>query len=298
MNEHSREKNITFNNHNIDISTVPLGKGQDFITSGSGYYFTGELIHWILVLDGHGSDTCINFLRTYEWDEIILREKEIIKYIYNQFAKFMQIGYNFYDSGSTFSLVKIFPNKREIETINVGDSQIAIFVNNELTYINERHDPSNIYEYNRINHMLERYKPFIRLYDFKVISNDKLEYNLENYYCNFVNGTRISMTQSLGHNNKMSIMPCINKVVYNETDKIKIICGSDGFWDMISLDKNKFNDLNDLIELSCDELLKKIENRWKQKWFYDDIDENKNEVVRETVFTNIDDVSVGTYTNY
>lgn len=285
----------------VEIETQLLGKRQDYINSGSGYDNNGEYLFWILVLDGHGSDQCINFLKTYEWEEIILREPDIVKYINNQFIKFMKIGYVFSRSGSTFSLVKIY--KERIVTTNVGDSQISVFVNNDLLYLNEKHNLSNIKEKERVQTILNPHEPVSYYPDHKIASENKLVYTTKEFYCNYINGLTITMTQSLGHNNFLECFPDVKTVDYDsENDKVKVIIGSDGFWDMISLDKihNNFSDKEDLLNFDVDELMYKVVERWNKTWDYDDIDVEKGLVKSsgKLSLTNIDDVSIGIYSNY
>ena len=285
----------------MSVEIKQAGKGQDYINSGSGYDINGDFLYWILVLDGHGINKCIDFLKTYEWEEIILKENDIINYINNQFEKFMKIGYNFHISGSTFSLAKIYNNK--IITINVGDSQVAIFKNMELEYINEKHDLTNICEKERIMKKLQQLDPISYYYMHEIVNAEKLIFSMKEYYCNYLNGNKLSMTQALGHNNYLECYPDIKEIPYDlEKDKIKIIIGSDGFWDMITLKNNinNFTDLDDLLNLNSKGLLEKTINRWRQEWYYEDINNETNKVTSEGVllFDNIDDVSVGVYSNY
>ncbi len=297
----TREENSEFiKNSNVEIKTLPLGKSQDYINTGVGYDVNGERVYWILALDGHGTNRCIDFLKTYEWEEIILRENDIIKYINNQFVKFMKIGYVFSRSGSTFSLVKIYKDK--IITTNVGDSQTAIFINNDLVYINEKHNLSNIKEKERVKNILYPNEPITCHLDHKIVGENILTYTMKEYYCNYINGLTITMTQSLGHNNFLDCFPDIKTINYNsDKDKVKVIIGTDGFWDMISLDTNeKFNDVSTLLKYDCESLIGKAVMRWNQTWEYEEID-HKNEKKRSygyMSFTNIDDVSVGIYSNY
>lgn len=284
-----------------NIEARQLGKGQDFITSGSGYDKKGEFLYWILVLDGHGMDKCIDFLKTYEWEEIILNEDDVVKYMNTQFEKFMKIGYSFNMSGSTFSLVKIYNDK--IITVNVGDSQVAVFKNMELIYINEKHNLSNVNEKNRIMAKLDPNKPTTSFYEHEIVGTEKLKFRMKEYYCNYFCGIILTMTQALGHNNFFDCYPDIKEIQYDlQKDKIKVVIGSDGFWDMIALknDKSEFTDLDDLLNLNSSELVEKTVKRWNQEWSYEDIDNETNEIINEgtIAFGNIDDISVGVYLNY
>ena len=281
-----------------EIYNKPLGKNQDYICSGEGYNYECEYIKWILVLDGHGTNKCIDFLKTYEWNDIVLREKEPLKYIRTQFVKFRQIGYDFSRSGSTFSLVEIYKNK--IRCTNIGDSQTAVFKNNELVYINKKHNLQNELERNRVKYKLDQNNPSIKYEQHTIIEENQLYFFDIDYYAVFMNGLTLTVTQALGHNNYLDCIPEIQTIYYNNindnndnNDKIKIVIGSDGFWDMISLEKKRFNDIQDLLTLNSQELSEIVEKRWKQTWNCTHLGET-----HAVNFSNIDDISVGIITNY
>ena len=98
-------------------------------------------------------------------------------------------------------------------------------------------------------------------------------------------------TQSLGHRGITGLQPAVQQIDFGPNDEIKIIIGSDGFWDMIhSTDDNEM-----LISCnSSEELCKLAEHRWKQEWnFIENLEFPEN--IEKTYFDIFDDVSVGIY---
>ena len=135
MNKHS----ITY----INTQERHLCSGQDFATSGRNLLNkNGKLSDWLLLADGHGGDQTINVLRNLyidnKFEKIIADESPMIKlekYIKEQ---------NITDlSGTTCIIVKIFEDNI-IQCWNVGDSQVAIFVNSQMIYINCPHNSNNL----------------------------------------------------------------------------------------------------------------------------------------------------------
>ena len=117
----------------------------------------------------------------------------------------------------------------------------------------------------------------------KVISNNKVEI-VPSHAIIFNNLFVLAMSQSLGHHNLIELHPEVVEIPYNLSDKIRIVCATDGLWDLFI--ENDVNDINDNLNMNINELLDKYENRWKQEWILDNTIE---------VFDEYDDIGIVLY---
>jgi len=216
---------------------------QDFILSGKTKKF-----EFIVVADGHGFSTTINIIRNVDWFYLLTLEN-IEEEIYNLFS-----GTNTQNSGSTISIIKIFP--KYFEFFWIGDSKIILLERNKKKIIFQslNHDFQNKKEVERIKPFVkkiqEKYSPTILSLD--CTTEDLKKYNLHettprkkidgiitmeknSAYFSFSSLDKISMTHSLGHNNLTGKFLSYKKMLRKKNDEYKIIVGSDGLWDIIFL---------------------------------------------------------------
>ena len=118
-----QEQTIYTHNIEIDMGLVQLCKGQD--QTYSGVFIdeeTGEEGKWAMVTDGHGTNTCINFLRKIKQEklnEIVGKQSPVetmAKYV-NENAHIQKME----SSGATMCLVKIYKDNK-IAKIRTSDS--------------------------------------------------------------------------------------------------------------------------------------------------------------------------------
>jgi serine/threonine protein phosphatase PrpC len=244
---------------------IQLYKRQDLARSG-------ELDngHFAFVADGHGTDQCIKLLRSI--DPIMIASKpNPAEYVF----ELMQAIGDTTLSGTTFTFARIVPHngKRKVQVWNVGDSETHVFVNGALVYKTPPHNFLNEAE-------LERIKPFISYIDpvrapFPV-SSTRAELVLSPVG-HFKTGESLALSMAYGHNNMTGFAPSYWENEYEETDVVRAVCGSDGFFDMLVTDLSK----------TAEELATEAADRWKQKWEFFD---GKSTVV--TAFGDYDDVAV------
>jgi serine/threonine protein phosphatase PrpC len=263
-----QEQPIETHNIEIDMGVAQLCKGQDQTYSG---VFIDEETHeegkWAMITDGHGSNTCINFLRSIKQaklNEIIGTRSPVetmAKYI-NQNAK---IG-KYESSGATMCLVKIY--KDRIVCINCGDSRVIVYKNNESVFISKEHNSFNMNERRRI----EACYPGVKIdktTNIKIISENKM-IGIVGEYIDFPSGTRLMTSQALGHNGNTGYAPDYETIYYDENDSIKIIIGSDGLWEMVLKDNKE--EISKLANMHCKDILDFAVKRWLQEWeMYTDI---------------------------
>jgi len=230
-----------------------LGSKQDYAVKG----MVGELVY-IGVMDGHGNgvnkNKCIDLLRSYNFDEIASSDNPV-----GMIAAKLQ-PHDLRASGSTFTFARINKTEREIEVFNVGDSKTVIIINGKIVYTTPEHNFHNAAELRRTKDLVHSIRPTmapfpVNEHDVRMLRSD---------VGLFRNGDFLVPTQSLGHDNVTGLAPSIEKISYDKTDVVRVICGSDGFWDMY---------MEEYEQLSCDtpeNLIQLAEDRWKQQWnFYE-----------------------------
>jgi serine/threonine protein phosphatase PrpC len=257
--------------HDIDIQMglAQLCKAQDQTYSGDFIdEETGEKGKWAMVTDGHGSNTCINFLRYI--DQIKLNKIIGTKSPVETMAKYINDRANiriFESSGATMCLAKIY--KDRIVCINCGDSQLIVYKNSEPVFISKEHNAFNLNERKRLTScfpglQIEKTK------NIKIVSENKI-IGIVGEYIEFPSGTRLMMSQALGHNGNTGYAPDYQTISYNECDNVKIIIATDGFWDMVIKDDEE--EITNLLKMQCKDLLDFAVKRWLQEWeMYTDID--------------------------
>jgi len=264
----------------LSSSIRQLGKGQDFVTTGTTPNFD-----YIIACDGHGDDSCINELRDVEWATIILEEDPVAKL--REWLQTTRMAYVFM-SGSTLAIARIY--KDYIELINVGDSQLMVIMDNAVAYISEPHDLSNAEEKERVTPLLQRTTMGIKLV---VLSPTQIMAKRVPLavFSQYTTQLTLASTQSLGHCNVTGLCPSIVKIPY-DTQKIRVIVMSDGITDMLNVE----HDLSDLCTLTAEELADKYERRWMQEWI---VCEDKTATGEaKSTFGDYDDLLIGIWTNY
>lgn len=281
-------------------------KGQDMIKTGIYEINTGiskKPFIWMVCADGHGSNTVIDILKGIDYDNLFKKYDDLINMEIQEINNIIdQDEKDTKGSGSTITIVKIFEDK--IICSYLGDSSVRIFRNGYEYYKTKDHKYSNVNEKKRIDripkeiHSSSMTGKIKSSYSPQVLTLSSITM-IPSYYIYCPNGDRVNMTRCLGHGIKPRQM-CeseINVIRYNNhTDKIKLIIGSDGFWDMISETQD---DKNFLLEKNAESLCEMAFQRWKQEWIYE-FEINGEVVKSETKFEekDLDDISVGIWSNY
>ena len=241
-----------------------LCKGQDATFYGHAVDDeTGEEFDWSMCCDGHGTNSCIDAIRSIPPKTMnkMIASREPVQ----QFAQYLLRTRSVSpgeQSGSTMCLVKCFSNR--IVCINCGDSQTTVYKNGERVHITKVHNWSNADERTRVSNMRGR---FTKSNSFELVTDQHMR---QSYceYANFICGLIISCTQALGHNSASGYEPDVVVIPYNSTDRLRVVSGSDGIWDMVI--ENNVDDTNALRDLSCEQILDRYVNRWTQEWDMED----------------------------
>jgi len=249
----------------IEHAVIPLGKKQDYITSGTCIdEETGESCYWIAAFDGHGTDDVIQTIRNMDMASYMCSSNPIQK-IEQRIASVSNLSKHktrWICSGSTVSIVKVFSDK--IVCMNSGDSQTVVFIEDDLVYINTPHTMDNMAEVERVKRVIpDHYVLQVPKYVISTVSSMK---KAETTYIVYSEPERMCMvTQSLGHLQMLPCEPEVKIVEYKQHQNIVVFVGTDGFFDMTLLDDAK--EVMDMKNNSAVDSAKKVEQRWvKQDW--------------------------------
>lgn len=272
----------------ISKKVIQLCRGQDDAFEGTHINpITHEKYQYGIIMDGHGYDFTVDVIRDIlkkEMDTILNSENphlEIQSRIDKEYDRRFwscedninskenkqNIEHSMYSSGSTFLLCKLYETR--IELFSIGDSEAYVYINNNMVYNNPVHNWDNEIEQNR---MLARTDVHIRPVFTRVpriITPTKTGFANSACidYFDIESGhslTKLVPTQSLGHNSITQFVPEKITIPFQDQDKIQIVLGSDGLWDVFSPDHPE--DQSILMELDAFELANIAESRWKQEW--------------------------------
>ena len=294
---------IEQSNKTMEIELKQSVSAQDFISSGSFCdEINGRRFDYMLSADGHGTSFCIDILkelhRENKIEEYLTVENPMIK-----LGEFINSKYTLKKSGFCCVIVKIYqPIGKEsgiVKSWCVGDSQSAIIKNSELVYISCPHNLTNPSEVERLKEIRHLIQPCDSV---PKISTKTSVIPRKAQYINFISGVNssIAMSQALGHNGITGLVPEYYEHIFTDNDKIRVVIGSDGFWEQHIFDgpcqEDVDEDLLNLTTMSAKQLIDKMEARWKQVWKYYWIPGNTEKFV-ETDYPEdgIDDINVGVW---
>jgi serine/threonine protein phosphatase PrpC len=220
----------------MDSFTIQTGSQQDY--SGHGHYKTTS---YCFVFDGHGTNDCIDVIRSIDMNPIALSESP--PHAVQQLLPSMRTS-----SGATFVLARITENK--LEVFHVGDAKARVFINGVMIHETTDHTFLNPSE-------IERTKSFVRIQPCKApfpVSDTDVEM-IDSPVGYFNTGTKLVPSQALGHNGVTGLAPGHFVHTFDTFDHVRVVCGSDGFWDMLPPTEGK-----------AQALAEEAVRRWKQKW--------------------------------
>ena len=263
-----------------------LGSGQDHVIGTKGLMnpHTGELFDLLEVYDGHGGDTCIDAIRSMPTAQIIqdfaLPEVEI----QHRLSLNQKVSVS---SGSTFACAKIYKNRVECRT--VGDSQIVVFVNDEIRYTSPLHNWFNLDERVRIGKK-SGFKPSpMRDTCPELLSTTALTME-QAWRLNWGPSVIIVPTQSLGHYGITGLAAATYTIEFTDEDRVVVVAATDGVWDVMSPkfeeDKERF------LTMTAEQIAQVAAERWNQEWDFHPYPQNLGKDVSKESFPDKDDVGI------
>ena len=248
----------------IEARVKQLCKRQDATFYGHAVDdATGEEFDWTMCCDGHGTNSCIETIRSIPQNTMnkMIASAEPVQQIALYLLRTRSVA-PAEQSGSTMCLVKCFANR--VVCINCGDSQTTVYKNGERVHLTKVHNWSNAEERTRVINMRGK---FTKSSSFQLVTDKHMKYAYCEY-ADFMFGPLISCTQALGHNSATGYNPDVVVIHYTSADTLRIVSASDGVWDMVM--ENNVDDIAALRDLSCEQILDRYVNRWKQDWDMED----------------------------
>ena len=234
------------------------GSKQDFFVQGK----VGDM-HYLGVMDGHGGHACINYVRTLDFD-FIASQPDPAQTMWDLVQTKQSYG-----SGCTFTFARITD---VIEVWNMGDSLTQVFLNNQV-FTSERHTFLHPKEVERTKAWMERLEHTTA----PQVVDGRIQ-DVPSIVGHFRVGDKLVPSQCLGHNGCTGFEPHKMVLPYKSTDRIRIVCVSDGVTDMGV----------DLSEGTALEIVKEAERNWTKLWEYNG---------HETRFSSSDDISCVVWEN-
>lgn len=215
------------------------GSKQDFFVQGQ----VGDM-HYLGVMDGHGGHACINYVRTLDFN-FIASQPDPAQTIWD-----LVQTQKTYGSGCTFTFARI---THVIEVWNIGDSLTTVYLNDQV-FTSNIHTFLQPSEIERTQSLVERLEHTTAP---QVISDIHIQ-DMPSIIGHFFTGDKLVPSQSLGHNGCTGFAPHKMVLPYKSTDRIRIVCVSDGVTDMRV----------DLSEGTALEIAKEAERKWNKPWNY------------------------------
>jgi hypothetical protein len=250
----------------LDSALAQNVKKQDFVLTGS-YESNEHRVYWIINCDGHGSgvysDLIINFIRSLDLDEI-MKKDDPAGFIKSALPSNDQTTH----SGSTASLIKIFPDKAIVWWI--GDSEIMISDGETTIFKNTKHDLNNQTDLGKLEgiaKLVDRKKN-----KFVVIDDHTMDIQLGGYL-SFVHDpysntfTKMNMTRALGHCSITDTIGHFERAIipFEKDKKYTVVAYSDGVGDILQIhgaDENfiltEARKAKDIVDFA--------KKRWTQEW--------------------------------
>lgn len=257
----------------MGIAVKALGKGQDAPYCGSFVDECGTKGDYVALYDGHGENDCINSIRGFNQDEI-MADTNPVNSVREKISNYRTSRHcDMANSGSTFVYAKIVTENSDgsglgyISIGNVGDSELAVYINGERVFMTTPQiaktpgEMERLKKENRVRHFTtnDETKP-------KVHADGKLTME-KAYSINFLGMKPLVPSQSLGHNELTGYEPETKIMTFDlATDRVRVVAGSDGLWDLLNLDVPEDNEA--VLTMDADFLCEFAEGKWKQEWKY------------------------------
>jgi serine/threonine protein phosphatase PrpC len=269
----------------LSFAVEQMDKGQDYVCSGAGTdVLTGESFQWMMLTDGHGTHSCIEFIRSIptEKKSELLGQAEPVQAMAEFIDASGSVGL-WEETGSTVVIVKIYADRAV--GISSGDSQFIAFKNDHLEHVSPEHNCKNEAERTRIAGRIRGYEASsnIQIVEETVLAPMVSEYAL------FKPIGKLASTQALGHNSRTGYAPHVHVVSFEPGSKYRFVLGSDGLFDMMMLSHQP--DVEKLASLSSQGICDWTVARWLQLWTAR-IPDKPDQAFRYQK-KNCDDVSVG-----
>jgi serine/threonine protein phosphatase PrpC len=253
--------------------TIQLDKGQDHVDQGHYIKSDGQRVDWVVALDGHGNNSCINVVRKANMSEIMATDnpaQELQKLIdADKTPDHMKL-----QSGATFICAKM-SETTECTTLDIsyaGDSIAVVILNGKHIFTTEPHTLKHSKQMMRLikKGIVSASDPIIIQNNaFDLVNADTL-ISKRGEYIKLLTSQEprgyleMAPSNSIGHNGLYGSLDIDTaSFKFKKTDTVRVVLMSDGVSDIVDDRDTIFIEAE-----SATNIVQYAHERWKQKWNY------------------------------
>ena len=211
----------------------------------------------LLLVDGHGTDTLINWIRDLNEEILVsafMDNNNPIEFLENK------LRHSFIDtkqSGACVTAVKIRENK--IDIYKIGDTSARIYVNKELILETDDHSAQNKQEFERKKNEGAKFEKIMALYNLPPSKDGKINVSQkEGYYIHHSPLDVCISSRTMGHADKGKTSSTgkfieHKSIYFTKEDEVLMMVCSDGVWDLIykEEDLSGYTDASSIVLEAC-----------------------------------------------
>lgn len=253
--------------------TIQLDKGQDHVDQGHYIKSDGQRVDWVVALDGHGNNSCINVVRKANMNEVMANENPALE-LQKLIDADKTSGYMKLESGATFICAKM-SETTECITLDIsyaGDSIAVVILNGKHIFTTEPHTLKHSKQMMRLikKGIVSASEPtVIKCNAFDLVNSDTLISKKGEYIKLLTTQDphgylEMAPSNSIGHNGLYGSLDVDTaSFKFKKTDTVRVVLMSDGVSDVVD-DKDTI-----FIEAeSATNIVQYAHERWRQKWNY------------------------------
>jgi len=268
--------------------TLQLDKGQDHVDQGHYIKSDGQRVDWVVALDGHGNNSCINIVRKANMGEIMASENPAQQLQDLIDADRISSPTTKLHSGATFICAKMCEKDDTVglDIAYAGDSIAIVILNGQHILTTEPHTLNNAKHMMRLiqKGIISASDPIhIEANSFELVNSDTLISKAGEYAkllthqepCGYV---KMAPTNSIGHNGLYGSLDIDTvRLNFKKTDTVRVILMSDGVSDVVDSGDKIFVEA-----VSTTDIVNYAHDRWRQTWNY--LSDGNFSNVRQTKF--------------
>ena len=252
--------------------TLQLDKGQDHVDQGYYINSRGQRIDWVVALDGHGNNSCINTVRKANMDEIIATENPALELQKLIDADKISSSNTKLHSGATFICAKMCETDERValDISYAGDSIAVVILNDQHIFTTQPHTAKHAKQMMRLiqKGIVSASDPIlVDGNSFELVSDDTLISKRGEYIkllsaqepCGYVT---MAPANSIGHNGLYGSLDIDTvSLKFKKTDTVRVVLMSDGVSDIVNSSDRIFVEAK-----SPTDILNYAHDRWRQTW--------------------------------
>lgn len=271
------------------VKTLQLDKRQDHVDQGHYIKSDGQRVDWVVALDGHGNNTCINVVRKANMGEIMATENPAQELQNLIDADQTTSPSTKLHSGATFICAKMYETSDECIVLDIsyaGDSIGIVTLNGEHIFTTEPHTLKHAKQMMRLikKGIVSAIDPtLIQNRAFELVNADTVRSKKGEYIKLITDQDRaghvpMAPSNSIGHNGLYGSLDIDTvSLKFKKTDTVRVVLMSDGVSDVVDSRDTIFVEAK-----SPTDIVNYAHERWRQLWNYCNETDLSN--VRQTKF--------------